>query len=73
MALATYIAEDSLVWHQWERGIWSYEGLMPHCRIIPEQGGESGWVDGWVGKLPHRSRGRWDGIEGFQKENREKG
>ena len=46
------------------RGPWSYEGSIDaQCRGI--EGGDVG-VGGWVGEHPHRSRGREDGIGGFQ-------
>jgi hypothetical protein len=38
---------------------------------MPGQGGRSGWVGGWVGEHPHRSRGRGYEIGGFQGETRE--
>ena len=55
MALATYVAEDGLVGHQWEErpsGLsWEMSGQ--------EDGSE------WVGEHPHRGRGRGDGIGHF--------
>jgi hypothetical protein len=52
------------------------EALGPvkaRCPSVREcQGGEVG-VGGWVGEHPHRSRGREDGIGGFQRGNLEKG
>jgi len=32
MAPAAYVAEDGMVWHQWRRSPWSYEGLFPQER-----------------------------------------
>jgi hypothetical protein len=69
MAPAAYVAEDGLIWHQWEESPWSLEGSMPHCRGMPGQGSRSRWV----GEYPHSSWGREDRIEGFQKGNRERG
>ena len=48
---------------------WSFEGLMPHCRGIPKQGGGSGWL----GEHHHRSRKRVDGVGGLQRGNWEGG
>ena len=41
---------------------------MPQCRGI--EGGEVG-VCGWVKEHPHRSRGREDGIWGFQEKGKQ--
>ena len=47
--------------------------VKARCPNVGEcQGGEEG-VGGWVGEHPHRSRGRRDGIEGFQRGNWEWG
>jgi hypothetical protein len=43
MAAAAYVAEGGLVRHQWRRGPWSCESLMPQCRGMPGRGGGSGW------------------------------
>ena len=32
MAPATYVAEDDLIWHQWEGKPLVLEGSMPQCR-----------------------------------------
>jgi hypothetical protein len=53
MTPAAYVAENCLVRHQYSK--------MPQCRGMPGQGG---WSER-VGEHPHRSRVRWDGIEGF--------
>jgi len=42
---------------------------MPQCRGIARRGGRSGWL----GKHPHRSRGREDGIGGFWRGNQGRG
>jgi hypothetical protein len=44
MALAAYVAEDGLVWHQWEGKPWVLEGLMPQRRGMIGRWGRSGWV-----------------------------
>jgi hypothetical protein len=46
---------------------------MPQCRGMPGWGGRSGWVGEWVGKHPHRSRVRGNGIGGLQRGNQELG
>jgi len=48
------------------RGSWSWEDWMSQCRRMP--GEAAGWRE-WVGEHPHRSRGRGDGIGGFQRGN----
>jgi hypothetical protein len=45
MVLAAYVEEDGFVSHQWKKGQWSFEGLMPHCRGMPGPGCWSVWVD----------------------------
>jgi hypothetical protein len=38
----TYVAEDGIIWHQWEGG----GGLMPQCREMLEGETEVGeWVE----------------------------
>jgi hypothetical protein len=69
MAPAACVAEDGLVWLSGRRGLWSCDGSMPQCREI--EGGEVG-VGGWVEEHPHRSRGREDGIGGFQGRNQKR-
>jgi hypothetical protein len=73
MELATYVAEDGLVGHQWEErplGLRVYcEDSMPQCRGIPGQEERRRWVRG----RSHRGRVRGDGIGGFQKGNLERG
>jgi hypothetical protein len=32
MAPGAHVAEDGLIWHQWERRTLSCEGVMPHRR-----------------------------------------
>jgi hypothetical protein len=54
MTLATYVAEDGLVRHQWD-----FEGSMPQWRGIPGQGGGSVWV----GEHRHRSRVKGGGSK----------
>ena len=44
MALAAYVAEDSLVSHEGRRGPWSGEGSLPHCMGMPGPGSRIGWV-----------------------------
>ena len=44
MAPTTYVAEDGLVGHQWERGPWSCEGSRPQCREMPGPGIRSRYV-----------------------------
>jgi len=56
------VAEGDLVGHQWEER--SCEGSMSQCR-------EAG-VSRWVGKHPHRSRGREDRIGSFWRGNQER-
>jgi hypothetical protein len=63
MALATYVAEDGLVGHQWEErplGLRVFDAPnVGEC-----QDGKKG-RGGWVGEHPHRGRG-WN--RGFSKE-----
>jgi hypothetical protein len=68
MVPAAFLAEDGLVING-RRGPWFCEGLMPQCRGMPGQGvsGSVGWVDGGSGS-GWGSRGREDGIGGFQGE-----
>jgi hypothetical protein len=58
MAPATYVAEDGLVYHQWEEP-WSCEGSMPQCRGMPGPGSRSGWAG---------EQGEWGGDGSFQRE-----
>ena len=44
MFLATYLAEDGLVGHQWEERPLSCEGSMPQYKGMPGPGRGSGWV-----------------------------
>lgn len=39
MAPAAYAAEEGSVWHQWERGPWSWESLIPQHRGMLGQRG----------------------------------
>jgi hypothetical protein len=63
MAPATYVSEDGLVNDQWEERPWSCEVSMPQCRGMPGPGSRSGWVG---------EQGRWKGIGGFQRGNKER-
>jgi hypothetical protein len=69
MAPATYVTEDGLVGISERRGPWACVCSMPQSRAMP------GWEDGsgWVGKHPHRGRGRRDGIGGFRRGDLERG
>jgi hypothetical protein len=50
------------------RGPWSYEGwIKPQCRGIE---GRVVGVSGWVEEHLHRSKGREDGLGGFQEAGR---
>jgi hypothetical protein len=53
---AIYVAEDYLIWHQWEP-------LGRHS-IGKCKGAENG-RGGWVGEHPHRSRGHDGGVRRF--------
>jgi hypothetical protein len=53
MVLATYVAEDGLVGHQWEEESLGLR-VLTQCRKIPGQEDRSGWM----GEHPHRGRGR---------------
>jgi hypothetical protein len=65
MAPAAYVAKDGLSCINGRRGPWSYVGLID-APVLGNRGWGGG--SGWVGEEhPHRSRGREDGIEGFQK------
>jgi hypothetical protein len=44
MALAAYVAKDSLSVINRRRGPWSCEGSMPQYRGMPGPGNMSGWV-----------------------------
>jgi hypothetical protein len=45
MALAAYVAEDGLIGHQWEEGLyWSCENSMPQYRGMHVPGSRNGWV-----------------------------
>jgi hypothetical protein len=64
MAPAAYVAKDSLVRHHWEERslvLWRLDILQ--CKGIKSR--EVG-VGGWVEEQLHRSKGREDGIGGFQ-------
>jgi len=66
IAPATYVAENSLVNHQWERSPWSCEGSMPQCRGMPGPGSRSWWVgEQGVRKwgFPERKLGKWITFE----------
>jgi hypothetical protein len=61
MISAAYVAEDGLIWHQWEGRhlvLWRLNVLEKwDARGVR---GRSGWVGGWVG---HRVRGKEEGNE----------
>ena len=44
IAPEAYVAEDSLVSHQWEERPWFCVGSMPQYRGMPGPGSGSGWV-----------------------------
>ena len=69
MAPAAYIAEDGLVWHQWEETPLVLWRLMPQCRKC--QGRKAG-VGGRLGEHPHRGMERSDRIVCFQREELER-
>jgi hypothetical protein len=62
MALAAYVAEDSLVEHQREER--SCEGSLYQCKGMPGQGSRSGWV---------AEQGEGQGDWGFWRGNKERG
>jgi hypothetical protein len=63
MALAIYVAEDSLLWESMgEEALGPMKAQWPNVRECED--GEVG-AHGWVGSHPHRSRRRWDRIGGF--------
>ena len=49
MALATYVADDGLVSHQW-RVPWSYEGYMPQYRELARKQEWVAWKAGVGGR-----------------------
>jgi hypothetical protein len=69
MALATYVAEDDFVGHQWDERPLGLRVLDAPCRGMP--GGED--RSGWVRMHPHRGRGRGYVIRGFPKGQHGKG
>jgi hypothetical protein len=60
VALAIFVAEDSLVCHQWERDPWFCEGSMSQYRGRPGPGMELGGLG---------SRGRDEVIGDFRRGN----
>jgi len=42
MASVAHVAEDGLIWHQWEEMTWSCQGWTPQCRGVSGQGGGNG-------------------------------
>jgi hypothetical protein len=55
----TYVAEDGLMWHQWEVRPLALWRLAAQC--MENKRGEVG-VDEWVEEHPHR--GKWEWVEG---------
>jgi hypothetical protein len=53
-----------------KRGLWSCEGSYPS--VGEHKGGKAG-VGVWVGKLPHRNRGRGNRIVALRKGDQERG
>jgi hypothetical protein len=55
MALAVYVAQDSLLSHQWEERPLACEGSIPQYRGMPGPGSGNGWV---------AEQGEWRGDRG---------
>jgi hypothetical protein len=69
MAPAAYVGKDGLIWHQWKGRrplvLWRLDATARgDTRAVSQE---------WRGKLPHRGRGRGDGIRSLWRGNWEGG
>jgi hypothetical protein len=57
MAPTKYVAEDDLIWHQWEGKL-----LVLWRLDAPEKGDARGVRQEWIGENPLRGKGEGDGV-----------